>query len=126
MPASFPASMPFHSIQRWLSSGSPWATTSGGRPRGFGGGRGGRALSEARLDFADALIDLRYSASAPALDRIALARSLDELWNYREEIFALVAHRHDQSEAARRMATLDRHFSARPRPGRLAAEARAG
>jgi hypothetical protein len=40
-------------------------------------------------------------------------RSLHELWHFREEVFSLVACRHDQAEATRRLARLNRHF-ARP------------
>ena len=115
--------MPFHSLQRWISSVSPWMASRAGHPRSAGWRVGGQALAEARLDFSDALIDLRPSITAPTLDRIAVARSLHELWNFREEVFALVAHRHDQREAATRLATLDRHFSVRPKRNRLAARA---
>ena len=123
LPATLVGLMPFHSLQRWISSVSPWVTSRSGRPRSAGWRVGGQALAEARLDFADALIDLRQSAVVGTLDRIAVARSLHDLWNYREEIFALVAHRHDQREANERLATLDRHFAARPQRTRLAERA---
>ncbi|MGZ5206172.1 MAG: hypothetical protein ACXWCI_14765 [Caldimonas sp.] len=45
-----------------------------------------------------------------------MTRSLHELWHFREEVFSLVACRHDQAEAARRLAELDRHFGRRSRP----------
>ena len=70
-------------------------------------------LANARLDFADALIDIRSSAAVSALDRIAIARSLHELWHMREEVFSLVACRHDQNTAAQRLAALDNHFPRR-------------
>ena len=73
-------------------------------------------LADARLDFSEALLDVRNKAAGAALDRIAVARSLHDLWHFREEVFSLVACRHDQVEAARRLAVLDRHFPRRTRP----------
>jgi hypothetical protein len=72
---------------------------------------GGDALASARLDFAAALDDVRNRSSIDAQARIAVARSLQELWHFREEVFSLVACRHDQAEAARRLAGLNRHFT---------------
>jgi hypothetical protein len=73
------------------------------------------ALGAARLEFADALFDVRTEGAADALDRIAITRSLHELWHFRSEVFSCVARRHDQAEAARRLAVLDRHFKRRSR-----------
>jgi len=73
------------------------------------------ALAAARLDFAQALGDLRTPAAIDANARIAVARSLHELWHFREEVFSLVACRHDQAEASRRLADIDRHFGRRGR-----------
>ena len=70
----------------------------------------GDALASARLDFADALADIRNRASLDAQSRVALTRSLQDLWHFREEVFSLVACQHDQAEAARRLARLNRHF----------------
>jgi hypothetical protein len=72
------------------------------------------ALAEARLDFAETLHDIRNPASLDARSRIAATRSLHELWHFREEVFSLVARRHDQTEATRRLASLNRHFSRQP------------
>ena len=71
------------------------------------------ALAAARLDFADALFDVRTVAAGTALDRIAVTRSLHELWHLRGEVFDLVSLRHDQVEAECRLAELDRHFAKR-------------
>jgi len=71
------------------------------------------ALAAARLDFADALYDVRTATAGAALDRIAVTRSLHELWHLRGEVFDLVSLRHDQAEAACRLADLDRHFARR-------------
>ena len=74
------------------------------------------ALAAARLDFAEALIrSLRTDGAASTLDRIAVARSLHELWHLREEVFSRIARHRDQAEAERRLATLDRHFPRRTR-----------
>ncbi len=75
--------------------------------------RRGTEIASARLDFADALLDVRTRAGSVALERIAACRSLAELWHLREAIFSLVAQRHDQAEAARRLRGLDRHFPQR-------------
>jgi hypothetical protein len=71
----------------------------------------GDALASARLDFADALADIRNGASLDAQSRVALTRSLQDLWHFREEVFSLVACQHDQAEATRRLARLNRHFT---------------
>jgi len=78
-------------------------------------GRRGRmdALATARLEFAEALFDVHTDAAGRVLARIAVARSPHELWHLREEVFSVVSCRHDQAEAARRLAELDRHFPKR-------------
>ena len=78
---------------------------------GFGERRRLEALAEARLDFADALDDVHTPGAALLIDRLALARSLHELWHLRGEVFDHVSRRHDQAEAARRLAALDVHFA---------------
>ncbi len=75
---------------------------------------GADALTEARLDFAETLHDIRNHASLDVQSRIATTRSLHELWHFREEVFSLVALRHDQAEATRRLAGLNRHFRQQP------------
>ncbi len=68
------------------------------------------SLPEARLDFADALIDVRSAAAIHLLSRIAVTRSLQALWHFREDVFGLIADRHCQAEATSRLAALNRHF----------------
>jgi hypothetical protein len=100
-------------LSRWRSStsfGASWPASSS-----FGQAARRERVAAARVDFADALIDVHTEAAADALDRIAVARSLHELWNFRVEVFSRIAQRHDQAEAARRLAVLDRHFPKRPR-----------
>ncbi len=53
---------------------------------------------------------IRKQQAQLALDRIAVTRSLHELWHFRGEVFGEVSRRHDQAEAERRLAALDRHF----------------
>ena len=111
----------FSHRRAWSSRLGGWLGASGWRvsglevPRSFGRRARGEALAAARLDFADALIDVRTPGAATALDRIAVARSLHELWHFRAEVFSRVSRRHDQAEAARRLAELDRHFPKRSR-----------
>jgi hypothetical protein len=99
-------------LSRWrlsTSFGASWPASS------FGQAARRERVAAARLDFADALIDVHTDAAADALDRIAVARSLAELWNFRGEVFSRIAQRHNQAEAARRLALLDRHFPKRSR-----------
>jgi len=98
---------------------SEWLGASGWRVSRVDGassfGQRGRldALVAARLDFADALFDVHTVAAGMALDRIAVTRSLHELWHLRGEVFDLVSLRHDQAAAACRLQDLDRHFAKR-------------
>ncbi len=93
----------------WLSS-----TLRAGPPEPPEQRRGKRrrteALAAARLEFAEALFDVHTMAAGEALDRIAVCRSLAELWHLREAVFSHIARRHDQGEAERRLSELDRHF----------------
>ena len=115
--------MPLHSLHRWISSVFPTPPRHGraescpplARPGWHGRPSKAEHLANARLDFADALADVRNPHALSATDRIAIARSLHELWHLREEVFSLVACRHSQAEASRRLASLDRHFPRRTR-----------
>lgn len=71
---------------------------------------GEEPLNIARQDFIDNLTDIRTQQAGDLLRRIRLARSLRELWFLRPEVFHLVAHHRDQSEANHRMAMLGAHF----------------
>ena len=66
------------------------------------------ALLEARIAFRDALADIPRPGHA--LDHIRHARSLDELFELRNELFSLISCHHDQGEATRRIAALDPYF----------------
>ena len=69
------------------------------------------ALLDARTAFRAAIDDLpRPAGAAAALEHIRAARSLDELWELRNELFSLISCHHDQGEAARRIDALDPHF----------------
>jgi hypothetical protein len=110
-------------IGEWIAA-SGWRVVGAELPSSFGQQRRRlERVAAARLDFADALMDVHTDAAADALDRIAVTRSLHELWHFRAEVFSRVAQRHDQAEAARRLRLLDRHFPQRSRraPGRLEA-----
>lgn len=72
-------------------------------------------LEAARDAFRDVVHDLDRPATASALERVRLARSLQQLWHLRAEMFSLVACHRSQAEAEHRLAELDRHFSSRER-----------
>jgi len=116
----------------WSSRLSEWLGASGWRVSRVDGassfGQRGRldALVAARLDFADALFDVHTVAAGMALDRIAVTRSLHELWHLRGEVFDLVSLRHDQAAAACRLQDLDRHFAKRSPLARLRDASSAG
>jgi hypothetical protein len=106
-----PASAPESTVRRTESCLPLARSRAAGWVARLGRGRiCGDRLAAARLDFADALDDVRTGASFEARSRIAVTRSLHELWHFREQVFSLVACRHDQAEASRRMARLNRHF----------------
>ena len=96
----------------WLGA-SGWCVAGVEMPSAFGARGRVAAIAAARLDFADALWDVRTATAGTTLDRVAIARSLHELWHLRGEVFAHVARLHDQAEAERRLAVLDRHFEKR-------------
>ena len=71
-----------------------------------------------RHEFARSLSDIRTEQARDAVNRIRSARSLHELWHWRLAVFNHVARQHDQTEATRRLALLNRHFPTRaPRSG---------
>jgi hypothetical protein len=70
-------------------------------------------LSEARLDFADALADLYTPQAEDLHERIRNARSLRELWHLRSELFSLVSVHRGQHDAQARLNALNRHFPIR-------------
>jgi len=117
--------MPLSLFSRWLAA-SGWRVSRTELASTFG--RRGRsdALAAARLDFAEALYDVRTPGAAEALDRIAVARSLHDLWHLREEVFSRIARHRDQAEAERRLGALDRHFPRRTGVAALLAAAVAG
>jgi hypothetical protein len=109
-------------LGRWLGA-SVWLIGSPEPRPMLGHRRRSAALGAARLDFAEALYDVRTLASTALLDRIAITRSLHELWHLRGEVFAHVSRRHGQAEAQARLATLDGHFPRRMRRAGFAARA---
>ena len=97
----------------WLGA-SGWRVSGAELPSSFGRRAREDLVAAARLDFADALDDVHIAEAAIAKGHIAVTRSLHELWHLRGEVFGHVARRHDQIEAERRLAVLDRHFAKRP------------
>ncbi|MCU0967970.1 MAG: hypothetical protein MUF03_03960 [Rubrivivax sp.] len=75
-------------------------------------------LPAVRDEFLVALVDVDGDDADALRKRVASARSLRELWHLRPAIYHAVGVGHDQAEAERRVADLDRHFPTRaPRSG---------
>ncbi len=105
-----PSSRPRGGLRDWLTHTLP-PVLGAGVQRDPGAGFGGAVpLESARRDFIESLTDIRTQQAGDLLRRIRLARSLRELWFLRPEVFHLVAHHRDQSEANHRMAVLGAHF----------------
>ena len=112
-PAIWRRERPFSQrLQDWFGGGVLDSTVTWPRSAASAGGR---MLGAARQEFAEALDDIRPPHAAETLNRIRTARSLHELWHLRSEVFSLVSKHHDQAEAGRRVAALNRHFPSRSR-----------
>lgn len=109
-------------ISRWLGA-SAWVVGVSDPVPALGHRRRSAALASARLDFAEALFGVHTPAAALLLDRIAITRSLHELWHLRGEIFGHVSRRHGQAESEVRLASLDSHFPKRMRRAGFATRA---
>jgi len=77
-------------------------------------------LPSVRTDFAATIADIDSDDAERVRQRIALARSLRELWHLRADVYRLVAIAHSQSEAEARLALLARHFPTRSPRSQLA------
>ena len=64
-------------------------------------------------EFLESIEDIPGHRTLEVRRRILAARSLQDLWHLRSEIFALVSHAHDQAEAQQRLTRLNRHFPTR-------------
>ena len=75
-------------------------------------------LPAIRADFLTAIRDLGDDDPSALRCRIEQSHSLRELWHLRAEVFRIVAVRHSQSEAERRLTQINHHFPTRaPRSG---------
>jgi hypothetical protein len=75
-------------------------------------------LSLVRREFVDSLRDIRTQQAGDLLGRIRIARSMRDLWHLRTEIYNVVSHHRDESEATYRLNRLNRFFPQRVgRPG---------
>ena len=70
-------------------------------------------LPAVRIDFMQCLSDIDGADAYNLSDRIALARSLRDLWHLRADVYRLVAVHHSQFEAEQRVALLNCHFPTR-------------
>lgn len=71
------------------------------------------SIAALRLAFTEALDDIDSEAAQTVRERIVCARSPRELWHLRTAVYTLIATQHSESQAQRRMATLNRHFPLR-------------
>lgn len=75
-------------------------------------------LLAVRQEFAGTLDDIDSQHAQFVQHRVLHCRSMLELWHLRSELFYLIARAHDEAEAERRIAPLNRHFPTRaPRSG---------
>ena len=106
--------MPFSLVQRLLlnlaASHRPAVPRRAGVPPRWPWRRHAADLEATREAFRDVVCDLDRLATTGALERVRLARSMQQLWHLRAEMFSLVARHRDQAEAEQRLAELDRHF----------------
>ncbi len=99
-------------LHEWFVGGAPLDSTASWSARAA---RQSQAapLVDARWEFSNALDDIPPIDATATLERVRVARSLHELWYLRSEVFSLVSRHHDQAEAGRRLALLNRHFPSR-------------
>lgn len=104
-PELWPSSMTLWGrARRWLMKEHPW-TPSAARPP--------NRLALVKNEFSDSLQGLSGADAGRLADQIERARSLRELWHLRSALYGQLAVTYTQSEAERRMATLNRHFPSR-------------
>lgn len=114
-PAPLPALGPVRGPIRPAAAWRRWAQQFGlgGRPLPAA------ALTAARQACVDCLADVERTGAAALRARLLHARSLDELWHLRPELYRLLALQHSQAEAERRLAAIapaiDRRGAQRPR-----------
>jgi hypothetical protein len=70
-------------------------------------------LPAVRVEFMRAMADVDGHDADNLRNRIALARSLRELWHLRSDVFRVIGLAYSQREAEGRLALLNRHFPAR-------------
>lgn len=66
-----------------------------------------------RVEFMRAVADVIGDDADQLRNRIALSRSLRELWHLRSDLFRLVGVAHNQQEAESRLGSLNQHFPTR-------------
>lgn len=114
-------------LAAWLSSGTGDPSDSPEFDDWKPMRRDNAELNSARAAFRAALEDIATAEAHESLDHIRSARSLNELWHLRAEVFSLVSRHHNQGEAGRRLSLVDRHFPSRSRrPGFASAPAHDG
>lgn len=95
-------------MQRWLMRDNPWLPAAS-RPV--------NRLALVKSEFQTAMHRVEGEDAERLTYQIDSARSLRELWHLRSGLYGLLAQQHDQADAERCMAQLNRHFPMRaPRP----------
>ena len=112
-------------LQRWPGHWREWLTglpdsrTPAESQTSARSARGQTTLfANVRREFIDALDDVPGRLTDDTIVQIDRARSMRDLWHLRLDVFNLVSCHHNQAEADRRLARLNRHFQTRsPRSG---------
>jgi hypothetical protein len=76
--------------------------------------RADATLQAARAALTACLADLPPPGNPALCQLLGHARSLDELWHLRPEVYRQLALHHSEAEAARRLGQLRRWFAQRP------------
>ena len=98
---------PLCSLWHRLSS---WLVTPGARQA--------LLLLPIRRDFVESIADMKSRDVSALRARIRLARTLNDLWHLRADVYRAVALHHSQAEADGRLRQLNQHFPTRaPRSG---------
>ncbi len=96
--------------RRWLATAWQWLWDNQDledHPRVLQG------LAQVRSEFLSVVWDLQSYSASNVRDAIQQARSLRELWHLRADVFSVIAVHRGQSEAYRRLDSLNRHFPVR-------------
>jgi hypothetical protein len=122
-PPKLPRAHWWVALYRWLMASSVHEAVSGFWSASHTAAPRDALLEEARHEFFEAVDSFDTPRAFALAETIDAARSRQELWHLRGEVFALVSQHRDQAEAEERLARLNRFFPTRaPRSGFAALE----